>query len=185
MAQSWGGTMTQEGLILTLLYPNEKIIIGATDGVENFAETDVFNLSYEASPGTLMDLQNLLGLETHRGCVNKLDEATERTPVEVYEIKKEVKYKEIISSLGNCAGALALTQNQVIKFCKSHRGKLEPNRNTFFLFKFGSKLFDASVSFSDYGLRLFLAPFSFHRSYDRWHPGYHRRLVVLKLKHTK
>lgn len=100
--------------------------------------------------------------------------------VEVREMTQDANFKQIFEELGDL-DKLALTQGQIIEFCKNHKDKLrDDGYATFFLMKKDTDFFVAGVLFGDYG-RLEVCVDAFSRD-SVWRAGCQRRVLSLQLE---
>lgn len=106
--------------------------------------------------------------------------------LELYEITKDAKLKQMFESLGVDLDKLCLTQSQIIEFCKNHKNLLRTDGYaTFFLFRKDEKLpakpdnlFVAIVYFDDDGLNVHVSKFEYD---DVWNAEYRHRVVLPQL----
>jgi len=160
----------KESNILNLLFGSEKLSLSESDGRAIIAKAeDVFKSWIDP------DFQNW-GL-------SRKGKTTLETEVEVYEMVKNANFKDVFASLSDDLNLLCLTQDQIIDFCKKHRGHLrQDGYATFFLTKKDfekpateDNLFVAGVRVFSGGLFVFV----FHFGYALvWCAGDRRRLVV-------
>lgn len=110
--------------------------------------------------------------------LDKESKPTRAVKVDVLEMQEDATFMEIFSSLGSL-DSLALTQGQIIEFCKNYRDIIGQNDlATFFLFKVDCDYFVAGVSVIDHYLKADL----FRLNNDcLWHAEHHRRVVVLHM----
>lgn len=127
-------------LILNLISGKESIIIDAVDGSETLAQAkDVFTGYVDP------DFKNY--------GTDRIGQATEKIPVNVYEMAKDATFAQAFSSLGNNLDRLCLSQHQIKQFCRQHRQWLRTDGyTTFFLFKENNEFFVASVRVESRGL---------------------------------
>ncbi len=153
---------------VTRLLPGaENLEIGPTDGTE--------------------------GLDTARDVFGYIDPnfescgigvPSEKMSVSVHEIFKDSTFKEIFGGINSDLNSLCLTQSQIKRFVRDHRGWLRTDgRSNFFLFRVEYRFFVAGVYLRDDGrLGVCVDPFSNNyvwRSEDR------SRVVVPKLDESK
>ena len=102
-------------------------------------------------------------------------EDTDEALVDVHEMTHDGTHKTLFGSLGD-PRQLALSQGQVVEFCRNHRDSLQLNNyGTFFLFEVNGKLFIANVCVDV--RRISAAVQSFY--IDRvWNADQRHRLVV-------
>ena len=106
---------------------------------------------------------------------NITGEDTKETLVDVYEMKKNGTYQTLFSPLGN-PRQLALSQGQIVEFCRTHHDSLrQGGYGTFFLFEVKDDLFVADVFVSGGELRVDVVRFDYG---DVWGADDRRRLVV-------
>lgn len=106
--------------------------------------------------------------------------ATEKTPVIVYEMRKDATFSQMFGSFEQNLSNLCLEQDQILNFVQKYRNWLRKDGYaTFFLFKANNNFFVAYVSvFSDGKLRV--SVYGFEYSYV-WDADYGRCLVVPQL----
>jgi len=161
------------GNILRSLAISEKLSLSKLDGQATIAKAeDVFKSWIDP------DFQNW-GL-------SRKGKTTLETEVEVYEMVKNANFKDIFTSLSDDLNLLCLTQDQIIDFCKKHRGHLrQGGYTTFFLTKKDfekpateDNLFVVNVTLHSYGLLVLVYHFGLALV---WSADARRRVVVSKL----
>jgi len=131
-----------DNTILRLIFGGESIIIDACGGAEIIANAkDTFKSGIDP------DFKNW--------GIDKPDQATEETAVQVHEMVKNSTFAQIFGSLGADLDKLVLTQAQIIRFCEKHPTWLrQEGYATFFLMKVGGEYFVVSVHVSSGGLHV-------------------------------
>lgn len=101
---------------------------------------------------------------------------TEEAEVAVLEQAENGTFAQLFASISKDTDSLAMTQAQIVEFCRSHEDLLSKDWYTFFLFKVGDEFFVARVYFDFRGL---LGVHAYRLSDDgAWNAGYRRRFVV-------
>lgn len=90
---------------------------------------------------------------------DKPGEATPDTAFKVYELIKDGKFPDILSSVSSNLDELVVTQHQIVRFCEKYRKWLCQDFATFFLTKEGGKYFVIGVGVRSNGLRVNLHKF--------------------------
>jgi hypothetical protein len=161
-----GGADKTKSEYLKLISGNEELILDAVDGSETLAGAkDIF---VWVDP----DLRNW-NTDNKGPATGK----TPVTPVQVYEIVKDVAYAQMFGSLSSDdLRKLCLTQHQIENFVRKYRNWLRTDGYaTFFLFKSNNEFFVAHVYVDPDGLRVYVRRFE---DSHVWHADYRRRLVV-------
>lgn len=82
--------------------------------------------------------------------------ASEKTEVDVYELKKNANFFQMFTSLNNDLNKLCLTQDQIVNFCKNHSKHFVQNGGgTFFLSKKKNQSKNYFFKFLDYFFKIF------------------------------
>jgi hypothetical protein len=124
---------------LKLISKGKKIIIGATDGSGTIAKAKkVF--SGWIDPDFVKYGTDVKG------------QPTEKTPVKVFEMKRDATFTQIFGDFGENLNRLCLSQDQIIRFVEEHAKWLCEDGCTFFLLKTGDEYFVASVGWRGGGL---------------------------------
>lgn len=154
-----------QGGFLKLISSGKELIIGPCNGTEILADAKgVF------AGGIDRDFRNWGADEP--------GQATDATPVDVYEMTQDGTFAQMCSSLDADVENLFFTsQAQIKKFCLEHRDWLRRDGyGTFFAFKSNGKRFVARVCFDVDGT-LFVGVHRFE--YDHvWNAGHRHRFVV-------
>ena len=157
--------------ILSRLYADEKITVGATDGTETIAGSE------KTFPGYLDPSFKKLGLD-------KPGQPMGPTPAEVHEMRQDATFARMFGALGDVQ-KLIWEQSQIVEFCRTHSDRLrQDGYATFFLFEEdtgnGPELFVADVGVDGRGLGASVCRFGNGRV---WRAVSRLRVVVPQLKH--
>jgi len=156
-----------EGKILRLISQGENLVIDATDGTQTIVEArDIFRSGIDAA--------------FKNWGTNKASEATEETPVQVYEMyKQNATLAQIFGSLSKDLDKLCFTQSQIINFCEKYSDWLRQDGHaTFFMFKVNGQFLVALVYVNADGLDVLVN----RLGHDRvWLGGYRRRVITPQL----
>ena len=141
------------------------------------------DLKIKATSGKLIkdsDLFSYIDSDFKNWNLNEVKESKEIN-ISVYEMNKNSTFKDIFESISTNLDSLAMTQGQIIEFCKNHKDELVKNyiRN-FFLFKNNDDFFVAYVNFDRDG-SLDVIVYKFSYGYV-WLAGRRRRVVVRNLE---
>lgn len=106
------------------------------------------------------------------------DTPAKKMTLEVREMTSDSNYKDMFSELGDL-DVVALTQGQIIAFCKEHKESLRQDGwATLFLFKNGSEFFVADVDVQSDGLNVHVYRFG---NDSVWAAELSHRMVVPQL----
>lgn len=140
----------------------ETLTIDACDGTEILADAkDVFNY---------------IDSDFRNWGADEPGQATEETPVAVYEIMKNGTYEEFFNLLNPKMEKLSFTQAQIKGFVKKHRKWLCRDYGTFFSFFSFKSNFVANVNFNSDG-KLKVYVFEFEND-NVWNADDRHRVVV-------
>ncbi|MFH0845811.1 MAG: hypothetical protein V1851_00185 [Patescibacteria group bacterium] len=130
-----------ENKFLARLYLDEEIWISETTGEKTIAQSsDVF--------------KGWIDSDFINWGTDKQGKSTERTKVEVYEMRRDATFEQMFTSLGDI-DKLCFEQEQIINFCLEHPDKLRKDGYaTFFLFKVHDRPFVAIVFLGSGGLEV-------------------------------
>jgi hypothetical protein len=160
----------KENQFLKLISGDKELVLDECNGAEILADAkEVF--AYIDS-----DLKNWGADEKGK--------TTGKTPVQVFEIKKDAIFAQMFGSLSSDLKKLCLTQNQIIGFVRQYRKWLRADGYaTIFLFESNNEFFVARVNvYSDGKLHVFVNRFEYSHV---WHAEYRHRLVVPQLATTQ
>jgi hypothetical protein len=108
--------------------------------------------------------------------LNKKDQATEETLLDIHEIVESANCSQIFLSLNTDLDKLVMTQNQIIRFCEKYSTLLRKKGfATFFLVKENNEYFVVLVTMHPGGLRIGFIRFKCNRV---WLGEYRHRLVI-------
>jgi hypothetical protein len=148
------------------LFVDEKIIVGATDGMKTMAEARGVFTGY-------LD-PNFKSWGTDKSC----QQATKPTKAVIYELWADATFSQMCGSFADL-NTLVWEQSQIVKFCQEHSNKLRQGVNVaFFHFKVGDELFVALVDVFAGGLRALVRRFGHDHV---WRAGNGRLVVVPQL----
>jgi len=152
--------------ILKLISKGELLLIDAINGKETLAQAeDIF------PSGISFDFKKW---ET-----DQPGDATEETPVQVYEMTQDATFAQMFGSLGTDLDKLYLTQHQIKNFCKKYPDWLRSDGfATFFPFKVEEQYFVAVVRVCGGGLFVGVRRLGHG---NIWGAGRRRRVVVPQL----
>lgn len=114
--------------------------------------------SIEALPAgqtTIASAKEVFGNVTYNKDFRRLDNeqpATEKTNVNIYELKRNADFFQMFSSLNTDLDKLCLTQSQIVSYCQKNRWHLRQYFATFFLVKENDEFFVAIVNLKNDGL---------------------------------
>ncbi len=119
---------------LNFISGGERPTIGPTNGKDMIAEaSDVFTTYIDSNFKSF-------GIDVP-------SKPTKETEVQVLEMVKDGRFKQLFGSFGENLDRLCLTQSQIISFVRNHKRWLSVGGNgTFFLFKVKEEYFVADVS---------------------------------------
>ncbi len=159
-------TQEQKNEFLKLISGNEMLVLDSVDGTETLANaTDVFFW---------------IDADFKNWGTDEKGQATEKTPVAVYEMKKDATFSQMFSSISSDVRKLFLTQAQIKNFVKKFRNWLRTDGwATFFLFEANNKFFVAHVPVRTDG-SLHVRVYRLEDSHV-WDADDRRRLVVPQL----
>jgi len=157
----------KEQRILKRLYTDELIILPALDGSKTIANSgDIF--------------KSYLDPDFKIRKINKKDQSTKETQVQVHEMVQDANFKKMFGSLNDDLNKLCLTQNQIVKFCEKYPHYLRKGgEETFFLFKETLEYFVAYVLIDPYGLNIYWINFDYR---GPWDAKRSHRLVVPQIE---
>jgi len=152
--------------ILRLISGEEVLVLDECDGSEGLADA--------------RDMFAWIDSDFNDYGANKKGPATGKTPVAVYEMKKDSTFSQMFGSLSSDVGKLCLTPHQIKNFVKKYRNWLQKDGyGTFFLFQSRNLFFVAGVGFSSGGGHK-VGVNRFERG-GVWNAENRHRLVVPKL----
>ncbi len=121
------------------------------------------------------DILSYIDPDFEKWNTDKVGEKTEEMDLAVCELEKDSTFKEIFTK----PEEMALSQAQIIQFCRDHKDKLRQyGYGTFFLFKVGTDFFVARVGVRSVGLDVDVHRFS---DDDVWYADFRPRIVVPQL----
>lgn len=150
----------KEKTVLRKLFPDETIVLEATDGTKTIASSKAIFKKW---------------LDPHFTDMNVLQAPTGETALEIYEMTEDADFRKMFKSLSNDLSRLYLTQHQIADYCLIHKDRLDSDWATFFLFKEEGEEFVAFVSSFLDGVRIHLLRLDFRFV---WFGSGRHRLVV-------
>ena len=127
---------------LKLISGGKNLVLDAVDGTKVIADaTDVFSAGIDS--------------DFRRWRADESGQPTDKTPVAVYEMKKDANFAQMVGDLNADTGKLCLSQHQILNFIERHKGWLRAEGyGTFFPFKSYGEFFVAIVNVRSGGLRV-------------------------------